>query len=684
MAIKTIIDVEIDKDGEFARFKELFDKYSEKLDENPNKWKAVSDEIGTTNVHLSHIVDLIQDQTDAITGLHGEQQKSERTVQKSATLWEKISKDAKSVRQSVLETTNSILKWSAGLGLLSGIVGGGSLFGLDRMAVSVGASRRSAQGLGLTIGEQEGFEVTAGRLVDPHKFLSGVNEALTDVSQRHALYGAGLSEAQISGHTPAQVADETLRTLKRLADNTDPPFLAQTIQARGIESLVSAEDLQRLKKTSPEEFESILAQEAGNRRALGVKDDVARAWQDLGVQFEVSWGRIEKSFVNGLVGLAEPIAHVSAAVSDMLTAFMHSDQLKIWFDELGEGIEHFSRYLSSQDFTDDTNRFFAEVKKLADGAGRLADWLGITNPNSVSAGYPASPDQAKLQTGTDYDLIDSWKKLGGTLDDIPKNISDAMKRAIDASNEPDDVKLAKRTEIDKHTETTRDFDPRLPEKTLWDRYKNWRDDNFHKFYDTPTRTPHAADWSDPRASVPPVADTADVSPEDKALLDVIAGPESGGKNVRFTGKPGGEPILDTSQHPGISERIPDGWSHAGETSNAAGPWQMLKSTWDFASKLAGVHDFTVESQAKAARALAEFTYRQKTGRDLETDLAAGKTDLLAGALKSQWGSFTDTSVDKLTRLLGKLHSMPQKTSVEINNNTGGNVITSVGQIPRWA
>lgn len=121
----------------------------------------------------------------------------------------------------------------------------------------------------------------------------------------------------------------------------------------------------------------------------------------------------------------------------------------------------------------------------------------------------------------------------------------------------------------------------------------------------------------------------EAKPYQKALLNTIAGPESGGRyNVIY----GGGKFDDFSKHPGQAVRIQTG-PNAGRTSSAAGKYQFLGSTWqDQAGKL-GLTDFSPANQDKAAWNLAAETYKTKTGQDLDAVLQSGDPAAIASVGK---------------------------------------------------
>lgn len=149
---------------------------------------------------------------------------------------------------------------------------------------------------------------------------------------------------------------------------------------------------------------------------------------------------------------------------------------------------------------------------------------------------------------------------------------------------------------------------------------------------------------------PPATDPG-ISPAMRGVLySVIAPGESGGRNVIY----GGKEITDLSKHPDVHVPITTG-PNAGLYSTAAGPFQFIKSTYDMAAKETGKSDFSIPSQEENAAWLAKKTYRDKTGRDLESDYASGDPKLRDGikrALASQWESLGKPGprVDKLWSL----------------------------------
>lgn len=122
--------------------------------------------------------------------------------------------------------------------------------------------------------------------------------------------------------------------------------------------------------------------------------------------------------------------------------------------------------------------------------------------------------------------------------------------------------------------------------------------------------------------------SADIPREGAALLDTIAGTESGGA---YNVLNGGEKFSSFEDHPRRVGR--------GGTATAAGRYQFVKGTWDRAARALGLKDFSPENQDKAAWWLAQTDYKSNTGRDLLSDLKSPDMNVQAGvrrALSSTW------------------------------------------------
>lgn len=388
MAIKTpIISIDID-DGAFQRFASLFARYQAQLKEMPGQWKSIGDEVdavldktvsgaegvtaaaeGTAAAAGAAAVSFRQtfiavggaaDQADKVSKSSRDAAVSARS---QASAWHNMARDARSFAGQVGDATRSLLRWAGLTSVISGILGAGGLFGIDRLAGAAGNARRSALGLGVTPGEEKAFNTNYGRVVDPTAFLSGVNDALHDVTKRHTLYGAGLGEADLAGKDTAQVSADLLPALKRIADQTPAAMLAQVMQSRGLDQFISLQDFERLKATPAAEIAGYGKSYQKDVQALDLNQQQLKAWQDLQVQFTRAGAMIEKTFITGLTPLAPSIEKLSTAFTKAVGDLLSAPQLKEWINDLAAGIKWLADYMLTDAFHD---KVLAFVKGVGD------------------------------------------------------------------------------------------------------------------------------------------------------------------------------------------------------------------------------------------------------------------------------------------------------------------------------
>ena len=287
-----------------------------------------------------------------------------------------MARDTKEFARNISDATVSLLKWGSVTGVISGLIGAGGLFGLDRLALGAASSRRGALGIGASIGGQEAFKANFGRLVDPDSFLQGVAGAKFDINKKTGLIGAGLTEGQIAGDT-AQTAVALLRRLKQIADTTSPQLFAQVLQARRLDQFAGPTDLERLRNTSRAEFEQLVTQYQKRKSQFNVQDDVAKKWQDLATQLDNAGKSIETTLIKGLANLAPGITKLSESFAKVAGVLLEKGgPIEQWVTKLDGALEKFAGYVGTEDFQKNVRDFVNGIAKIASAIGGAVGWLG--------------------------------------------------------------------------------------------------------------------------------------------------------------------------------------------------------------------------------------------------------------------------------------------------------------------
>jgi hypothetical protein len=333
---KSILDIDVN-DQSFQRFQSLFRTYQEQLSKTPGLWAKAGKEQAASAGEFEKMAASMM----AISQLHREgadhTEKQNKTLTVSERLWTSMGRSTKEVSKNVLSATGALLKWTGLLSAVSGILGAGGLWGIDRMASRAGNERRGSSGLGLSIGQQKAFGQSFGRLVDPNSFLGWVNAMETDISKQGPAYalqgGRGLS-----GNT----SNDALSLLDaiRSKGQTLPLSQLQTVLG-GYGVDMSSDDLRRLVSTSDKEYGQLRSSYMKDSQTENIADKTAKAWQDFTQQMERAGSEIFKTFVEGLLPLEKPLEHLSAGFTKFAEVLLRSDMVKDAIEGMSSWLEKF-------------------------------------------------------------------------------------------------------------------------------------------------------------------------------------------------------------------------------------------------------------------------------------------------------------------------------------------------------
>lgn len=382
MAVKSIIDVEVN-DAEFKDFAATFEKYQKALAATPKSWEASAKAQRPTVAAFQGIAAALLAQS-ALQAKRIKALKDEAKIEKdSSSYWKDMARSSREVAANASSIAKSVLS-TIGIGsIFSGLLGAGGLYGLDALAGAVGNSRRTALGLGSTIGETRAFSLNYGRIVDANSVIGGVQESLTDPTKRAALYGAGLSEADLQGKDAAQVAALLIPRLKALADRTPTGLLGSVASGYGLGQFgIGTQELQRLQQTSPGEVGEYGRAFNRDRLRLNVPDKQAKAYQDFYVQLSRAGEQIENVFVRGIAPLVPALTKFSESVVTTIANFADRMIKSGALDKFAGAIQGFADYLGTANFQNKVKTFADDVVALGGVIHRTLVFLGAVPDKS--------------------------------------------------------------------------------------------------------------------------------------------------------------------------------------------------------------------------------------------------------------------------------------------------------------
>lgn len=423
MAAKSIIEVDVN-DEKFLSFMDKFNEYQAALEELPEAWrasaqgigdsaretsKASSEAEGMTKAFLDGVdaLNMMVNNLDRINTSLDDANKRQSDLNKktagSSSIFGKLKKDSKEFAGHIKDATVSLLSWGGIVGLFTGVLGAGGLFGLNRLASTASAQRFTSMGLNTSIGALDSTAINYQRAVaNPTATLGAIRDTQADLSQRWKFQAMGINNPDRS---PDQLLPEMIRAARSIFTQTGGTL--QGANAYGLTSFFSIDDLNRFKNMSDAEIDAMEKRAKRDAQLLQITDEQARQWQDFNIQLDYSSQSIKNTFIRGLGPLTPGLTKLSDALSGAIDTVLQSPELGKWIDGLAGGIQRFGDYLASPDFKNDVENFMVKVEKLGKVIGKVVDWIiGKTNlsVDDIKSGSSILSDKPVVdpKTGQSY------------------------------------------------------------------------------------------------------------------------------------------------------------------------------------------------------------------------------------------------------------------------------------------
>lgn len=423
MAAKSIIEVDVN-DEKFLSFMDKFNEYQAALEELPEAWRASAQGIGDSaretskaSAEAGGMAKAFSDGVDALNAMvnnldringnledaNKRQDDLNKKTADSSVIFGKLKKDSKEFAGHIKDATVSLLSWGGIVGLFTGVLGAGGLFGLNRLASTASAQRFTSMGLNTSIGALDSTAINYQRAVaNPTATLGAIRDTQADLSQRWKFQAMGINNPDRS---PDQLLPEMIRAARSIFTQTGGTL--QGANAYGLTSFFSIDDLNRFKNMSDAEIDAMEKRAKRDAQLLQITDEQARQWQDFNVQLDYSSQSIKNTFIRGLGPLTPGLTKLSDALSGAIDTVLQSPELGKWIDGLAGGIQRFGDYLASPDFKNDVENFMVKVENLGKVIGKVVDWIiGKTNlsVDDIKSGSSILSDKPVVdpKTGQSY------------------------------------------------------------------------------------------------------------------------------------------------------------------------------------------------------------------------------------------------------------------------------------------
>ncbi|ELK0740046.1 hypothetical protein FML24_04155 [Klebsiella oxytoca] len=479
MVAKSIVDIDVN-DDKFVAFMERFREYQSALEDLPEAWRvaavgigessketekakgeakglgaefnAVAEAILTINSGLDRLNNNLDDSTK-------KQDEFNKNTRSANGLLSDATKDAKSLASHIKEATASLLSWGGIVGLFTGVLGVGGLFGINRLAAGAAQQRFTSLGLGTTAGGLSASEVDYRRAIgNPVGTLGAIRDAQMDLSRRWTFSAMGINNPD---QDPAKLLPQMIRNARDIFVQNGSTL--QGAQAHGLTNFFTLDDLNRFKNMSDAEIESMQKRAERDAERLNITDEQNRKWTDFTNQLDLSERSINRAFVIGLGPLTPQLSKLSDALSGAIDTALKSPELGKWIDGLAGGIEKFGNYLASPDFTNDVNQFMTNIREMCVTVDNVIkflkgetfnDWMKKSEDSANSAAEWVKDktrfDPRSVGPAMKEFLAPSWGKIKsafiyGDLNPVfsePADISDKSRTIADRFNNPGNLRSA--------------------------------------------------------------------------------------------------------------------------------------------------------------------------------------------------------------------------------------------------
>ncbi|EJE5239525.1 hypothetical protein M4813_001362 [Escherichia coli] len=474
MVAKSIVDIDVN-DDKFVAFLEKFKEYQAALEDLPEAWRGLAH--GATDATketakaktegdllakafsegASAILSInsgLERLTDSLDRANKSQEDFNKKTRSSKGFLSEATKDAKSLAGHIRDATTSLLSWGGIVGLFTGVLGVGGLFGLNRLAATTGSQRFTSLGIGTSIGALDSTAINYQKaLGNPTATLGAIRDSQMDLSKRWTFQAMGINNPD---QDPAKLLPQMIRNARDIFVKNGSTL--QGANAYGLTNFFSLDDLNRFKNMSDEEIDAMERRAQKDAKLLQITDQQARQWQDFNVQLDYSSQSIRNAFVRGLGPLTPQLSKLSDALAGAIDTVLQSPELGKWIDGLAGGIERFGKYLASPEFTKDVDSFMSGIEKLGALIGKVYDWVvGKTDisVSEVTSGSSILSDKKVTdpKTGQTYTPgSEDDPRVWGWLKGVKRFFSSGDVKPVDPT--PADVSAKGRTIADRFNNPT--------------------------------------------------------------------------------------------------------------------------------------------------------------------------------------------------------------------------------------
>ncbi len=369
MALKSKINIDVDS-ASFNETFELFQRYQKAVKKTPGQWAFYHSQIKSVANTADKLTKFYEEHTASLAEAAVHHTSFSDAASKAGKVFSRFAHEVKETTGRLASIAGSLFKISLITGLVSGLLGGGfGFYVLDRSAWQVSERRRSALGLGVGYGQLQSFNTNFSRFGIGGETLGAASTGLYDFTSPQYM-GLLAGGALGGGGNAANSTVELLKKLPQIFAGVPDGMIGPTAEARGLTQLLSLNQIVAYLHASDEERQQQIRAFGADSAAMNIPPDVAEKWSRFTATLSTAEKSITSVMAENLVGLADPLAHLSGAVSDFLSDASTSAALTEGIQKLSGGIEWLDSELGSKEAKEYMDVFLSGMVELNKVAGR--------------------------------------------------------------------------------------------------------------------------------------------------------------------------------------------------------------------------------------------------------------------------------------------------------------------------
>ena len=410
MALKTKINIDV-QSKEFEHSFGLFQKYEEALKKMPDSWKQYEVRVQRASAYAHDMSAFLEEHTTSLNEAASAHGRFSDAAEKAGKQFGNLTRHTHQLSTHLASTaqnlfrraiTAGILEGSPGvvfalLGGLASVAGGPIGIGLglaaymsykfyqtfENLAFGITDRRREALGLGQSYGSYQAFNANFARLGLGPEALGASAGGLYDWTSPQ---GLGLMVAGASGsNDPAEATIQSMIAVRKRLAGVPQGLWGSTLEGSGIGANLSLEQVVRAMNSQPGELEGLAKQFEIDKKRFALPDDVLEKLGKFTAQITGAGKEIESIFANKLVGLTDPLIHISEEVETIIETMSKNGTLNLIIDEVDDGLVWVTDKLESEEAKRFAKRFLKAWVAINSQMPSLMGWVQAFHGAGVGA-----------------------------------------------------------------------------------------------------------------------------------------------------------------------------------------------------------------------------------------------------------------------------------------------------------